>query len=288
MMASGASSDPALQCFSDIQTAAAADDMPALDAASVGACGSTATLGDVSAAASAVDCDSRDSDAVVALGTIADLLLHVLSFLRAAALSRLLSSSHEAELLVRLLLPALAEKRGWGADGCSSNDPLSTLHLSELWDLLADVTSPVGMHYMLLRHTLFGTMLELQLLKGTPLAHFGFRASDDAASMWCRGSFVVRGALQCGNWTQELRQRPRRLPITPTNLAKQSSFRVEHCGDRFVLWPACCSTGSEVRPQLQLTKRGFIAFAAEGGGVIVEDGQPPRRIEAAPVEDAVC
>jgi len=196
-----------------------------------------------------------------------------------------LYSSHEAELKVRLLLPAIVDHRGWGDKGLSAN-PLSTLYLSEVWDFVADVTSPVGVHYMLLRHTSFGTMLELQLSKGTSLAHFGFVASDEATPMWCRGSFVVRGAMQCKNWTDELRRCPRRMPITQNTVAKQSTFMVEHCGDRFVLRPA--RGGGEFRPQLQLTKRGFIAFAAEGGGVIVEDGQPARRVEADAPEEPTC
>lgn len=206
-----------------------------------------------------------------------DLLFHVLCCLRTTSLSRLLSLSHEAELRVRLLLPALVDHRGWGEQDKLTN-PLSTLHLSELWDLHADVTSPVGVHYMLLRHTLFGTMLELQLSKSTSLAHFGFQASDEGMPMWCRGSFVVRGAFQCRNWTDALRQHPRRMPITPDTVAQQKSFKVEHCGDRFVLRP--WQAQAEARPQLQLTKRGFISIAAEGGGVIVEDGLPARRIEA--------
>lgn len=210
------------------------------------------------------------------LPCLADLLFHVLCFLRASCLTQLLSSSHEAEVRVRLLLPALLDRRGWGGAGDLCTNPLSTLHLSELWDLLSDVTSPIGVHYMLLRHTLYGTMLELQLSQGTSLAHFSFRASDEAAPMWCRGNFAVRGALQCRKWTDELRQRPRRTPITQDKLAKQSSYTVEHCGDRFVLRPA---HKDEARPQLQLTSRGFIALAAEGGGIIVEDGQPARRIE---------
>ncbi|CAE8698769.1 unnamed protein product [Polarella glacialis] len=135
-----------------------------------------------------------------------------------------------------------------------------------------------GVHYMLLRHTLFGTMLELQLESGSTLAHFSFRASDEEPPMWCRGSFAVRGALQCRRYSDELRQRPCRAPITQASLAQQSSYCVEHCGDRFVLRPACKAV--DARPQLQLTKRGFIAIAAEGGGIIVEDGQPVRRIEA--------
>jgi len=212
-----------------------------------------------------------------------DLLFHVLCCLCTASLSRLLSLSHEAELRVRLLLPALVDHRGWGDAQDLSTNPLSTLHLSELWDLQADVASPVGVHYMLLRHTLFGTMLELQLSKSTSLAHFGFRASDEGMPMWCRGSFVVRGAFQCRNWTDELRRCPRRMPITPDTVAQQGSFKVEHCGDRFVLRP--WQAKGEARPQLQLTKRGFISIAAEGGGVIVEDGQPARRIEAT-AEDA--
>jgi len=207
-----------------------------------------------------------------------DLLFHVLCSLRTASLSRLMSLSREAELRVRLLLPALVDHRGWGGKQELSTNPLSTLHLSELWDLLADVASPVGVHYMLLRHTLFGTMLELQLSKSTSLAHFGFRASDEGMPMWCRGSLIVRGAFQCRNSTDELRRCPRRLPITPDSLAQQQSFKVEHCGDRFVLRPS--QAQGDVRPQLQLTKRGFISIAAEGGGVIVEDGQPARRIEA--------
>lgn len=148
-----------------------------------------------------------------------------------------------------------------------------------MWDVLANVCSPIGVNYMLLRHTLYGTMLELQLSPGPTLAHFNFRASDEAAPMWCRGSFAVRGALQCRKWTDELRQRPRRTPITQDSIAQQSSYRVEHCGDRFVLRPAS-KLWTEARPQLQLTKRGFIAIAAEGGGIIVEDGQPARRVEA--------
>jgi len=212
------------------------------------------------------------------------LLFHVLSFLRTTSVSRLLCSSRDAELRVRLLLPALVNQRGWGGEHDISTNPLSTLHLSELWDLLADVASPVGMHYMILRHTLFGTMLELQLSKATSLARFGFLSSDEAAPMWCRGSFIVRGALQCRNWTEELRRCSRRMPLTQKTIAKQSSFQFEHCGDRFVLRPA----GGEVRPQVQLTNRGFIAIAAEGGGVIVEDGQPARRIEADLPEDRDC
>eukprot|EP00931_Biecheleriopsis_adriatica_P082140 TRINITY_DN55536_c0_g1_i1.p1 TRINITY_DN55536_c0_g1~~TRINITY_DN55536_c0_g1_i1.p1 ORF type:complete len:275 (-),score=40.91 TRINITY_DN55536_c0_g1_i1:41-835(-) len=211
--------------------------------------------------------------------SLADLFFHVLCFLRVASLSKLLYSSHEAELWVRMLLPALVELRGWGGDAELCANPLSTLHLSEIWDVLSDVCSPIGVHYMLLRHTLFGTMLELQLSPGTTLAHFSFRASDEAAPMWCRGSFAVRGALQCKKATDELRQRPRRMPITQASLAQQSSYHVEHCGDRFVLRPAC-KQWSDARPQLQLTKRGFIAIASEGGGIIVEDGQPVRRIEA--------
>ena len=39
---------------------------------------------------------------------------------------------------------------------------------------------------------------------------------------------------------------------------------------------------------MQLTKRGFIAIAAEGGGVIVEDGRPARRIEADAPEERDC
>mmetsp|Transcript_28318 Transcript_28318/g.51109 ORF Transcript_28318/g.51109 Transcript_28318/m.51109 type:complete len:241 (+) Transcript_28318:95-817(+) len=215
--------------------------------------------------------------------SLADLFFHVLSFLRAPTLSKLLYSSHEAELWVRMFLPALVDRRGWGGD--SDANPLSTLHLSEMWDLLADVCSPVGVHYMVLRHTMFGTMLELQLSPGTTLAHFGFQASDEAAPMWCRGSFAVRGALQCRKWTDELRQRPCRTPLTQALIAQQSSYRVEHCGDRFVLRPAC-KQWTDARPQLQLTKRGFIAIAAEGGGLIVEDGQPVRRIEAEAPEAA--
>jgi len=207
-----------------------------------------------------------------------DLLFHVLCCLPTSSLSRLLSLSHEAELRVRLLLRALVEHRGWGGEQDLTINPLSTLHLSELWDLVVDVASPVGVHYMLLRHTLFGTMLELQLSKSTSLAHFGFRASDEGKPMWCRGNFVVRGAFQCRNWTDELRRCPRHVPITPDTLAEQKSFKVEHCGDRFVLRP--WQAQGEVLPQLQLTKRGFISFAAEGGGVIVEDGQPARRIQA--------
>mmetsp|Transcript_40810 Transcript_40810/g.89242 ORF Transcript_40810/g.89242 Transcript_40810/m.89242 type:complete len:226 (-) Transcript_40810:192-869(-) len=217
-----------------------------------------------------------------ALQSLADLLFHVLCFLRASSLGRLLYSSHEAELKVRLLLPALVDYRGWGGrEQDPATNPLSTLHLSEVWDLLVDVTSPVGVHYMILRHTLFGTMLELQLSKGTPLARFGFRASDEATPMWCRGSFVVRGSLQCRIWTDELRRKARGRPITQDTIAKQSSFMIEHCGDRFVLRPV----KGEVRPQLQLTNRGFIAIAAEGGGVIVEDGQPARRVEAEAVDN---
>ena len=80
---------------------------------------------------------------------------------------------------------------------------------------------------------------------GPTLAHFNFRASDEAAPMWCRGSFAVRGAgslgafwhrgrqaLQCRKWTDELQQRPRRTPITQESIKQQSSYRVEHCGDR--------------------------------------------------------
>jgi len=221
--------------------------------------------------------EKAHSGLLQALGEL-DLLFHVLCCLCSSSLSRLLSLSHEAELRVRLLLPALVEYRGWGGEQDLSTNPLSTLHLSELWDVLADVASPVGVHYMLLRHTLFGTMLELQLSKSTSLAHFGFRASDEGMPMWCRGSFVVRGAFQCRNWTDELRQCRRRMPIRPDTLAQQKSFQVEHCGDRFVLRP--WQAQGDQRPQLQLTKRGFISIAAEGGGVIVEDGQPARRIEA--------
>merc|ERR1719203_847568 len=107
---------------------------------------------------------------------------------------------------------------------------------------------------MLLRHTLFGTLLELQLSQATSLAHFGFCASDEATPMWCRGSFVVRGALQCKSWTDELKRRPRRTPLTQATVAKQTSYCVEHCGDRFVLRPA--GKVAESRPQLQLTSRG--------------------------------
>lgn len=217
------------------------------------------------------------------LPSLSDLLFNVLCFLRAPSLGRLLVSSHEAELRVRLLLPALVDKRGWGGEKDMSSNPLSTLYLSELWDLLADVTSPIGVHYMLLRHTLFGTLLELQLSQGTTLTHFGFCVSDEAKPMWCRGSFAVKGALQCRTWRDELRQRPRRAPLTQATLAKQSSYSVEHCGDRFVLRPA--SKRAEVRPQLQLTRRGFIAIAAEGGGIVVEDGQPARRVEPDAIED---
>jgi len=205
-----------------------------------------------------------------------DLLFNVLMCLRATNLTQLLCSCHEAELRVRLLLPALLHSRGWGA--AQDLNPLSTLHLSELWDLFVDVASPIGVHYMILRHTLYGTMLELQLSQRTVMAHFGFRVSDEATPMWCRGSFVVRGPFQCRNWTDELRRWPRRLPITQFTLAKQNTFKVEHCGDRFVLRPA--QGEYDLRPQLQLTKRGFIAIAAEGGGIVVEDGQPARRIEA--------
>mmetsp|Transcript_63634 Transcript_63634/g.143253 ORF Transcript_63634/g.143253 Transcript_63634/m.143253 type:complete len:234 (+) Transcript_63634:196-897(+) len=228
---------------------------------------------------------SPERAASAPLQSIADLLFHVLCFLRAPCLTRFLYSSHEAELWVRLLLPALLDRRGWGNEQDICANPLSTLHLSELWDLFADVSSPIGVHYMLLRHTLYGTMLELQLSEGPTLNHFGFCVSDDATPMWCRGSFAVKGALQCRTWTDELRRRPRRMPITQATLAKQSSYKVEHCGDRFVLRPS--KKGVEARPQLQLTKRGFIAIAAEGGGVIVEDGQPARRIEAA-APDAPC
>mmetsp|Transcript_69819 Transcript_69819/g.123858 ORF Transcript_69819/g.123858 Transcript_69819/m.123858 type:complete len:243 (-) Transcript_69819:7-735(-) len=219
------------------------------------------------------------------LHSLADLLFHVLCFLRTSSLGRMLYASREAELRIRLLLPALVDHRGWGGEQDLSSNPLSTLHLSEIWDLLADVASPVGVHYMLLRHTLFGTMIELQLAKSTSLAHFGFRASDEGMSMWCRGSFVVRGAFQCRNWIDVLDSHPRRMPITQDTLAKQSSFKFEHCGDRFVLRPV----KGELRPQLQLTKRGFISIAAEGGGVIVEDGQPARRIESTvEVDDIHC
>lgn len=217
------------------------------------------------------------------LQSLADLFFHVLSFLRAPSLCRLLYSSHEAELKVRLLLPALVDLRGWGGEQDLCADPLFTLYLSELWDLLANVTSPVGVHYMLLRHTMFGTLLELQLSQGNTLAHFGFCPSDEATPMWCRGSFVVRGNLQCRNWWHELRRRPRRQPLTQDTVARQSTYCFEHCGDRFVLRPA--SRPAELRPQLQLTKRGFIAIAAEGGGVVVEDGRPARRIEPDVLED---
>lgn len=210
------------------------------------------------------------------LHSLADLLLHVLCFLRASSLSCLFSSSHELELRARLLLPAILDRRGWGEQDLCAN-PLSTLHLSELWDIVVHVTSLVGVHYMVLRNIIFGTMLELQLSGSTTLARFGFQASDEAPPMWCRGSFVVRAPLQCKGCAEELRRRPRRLPITQATLATQSSYRVEHCGDRFVLRPA--GSTAEERPQLQLTRRGFIAIAAEGGGVIVEDGQPARRIK---------
>lgn len=219
------------------------------------------------------------------LQSIADLFLNVLVYLRATTLSKLLYSSHEAELWVRMYLPVLLDKRGWGGDASLCADPLSTLHLSEVWDVLANVGSPIGVNYMLLRHTCYGTMLELQLSPGPTLAHFNFRASDEAAPMWCRGSFAVRGALQCRKWTDELRLRPRRTPMTQASIAQQSSYRVEHCGDRFVLRPSKMWT--EERPQLQLTKRGFIAIAAEGGGIIVEDGQPARRVEA-DAPEAAC
>lgn len=216
---------------------------------------------------------------------LADLLFHVLCFLRASSLARLLYSSHEAELKVRLLLPALLDKRGWGGQDICAN-PLATIHLSEIWDLVASVASPIGLHYMLLRHTLHGTLLELQLSKSTALGHFGFCASDEAPPMWCRGSFVVRGALQCKSRLEELRRRPRRTPLTQATVSKQSSYCVEHCGDRFVLRPV--GKEAESRPQLQLTSRGFIIIAAEGGGVVVEDGQPARRIEATAPEDPFC
>lgn len=219
----------------------------------------------------------------VPLQSLPDLLFHVLCFLRVPSLGRMLYSSHEAELKVRLLLPALLDRRGWGGEKDLCDNPLSTLHLSELWDLLADVTSPVGVHYMLLRHTLFGTLLELQLSQSTTLSHFGFCVSDEAKPMWCRGSFAVRGALQCRSPADELRRRPRRRPLTQATVAKQSSYSVEHCGDRFVLRPA--NNRQEVRPQLQLTRRGFIAIAAEGGGIVVEDGQPARRIEPDVMQD---
>lgn len=219
------------------------------------------------------------------LPSLPDLLLHVFCFLRASTLSRLLYSSHESELKVRLLLPALLDQRGWGCEQDLCMNPLSTLHLSEIWDVLADVSSPIGLHYMLLRHTLFGTTLELQLSRGATLAHFGFCASDEATPMWCRGSFVVRGALQCRSLMDEMRRQPRRTPMTQETLALQSSYKVNHCGDRFILRPA--NKPSEARPQLQLTKRGFIAIAAEGGGVIVEDGQPARRVEAE-AKEAPC
>lgn len=240
---------------------------------------------DIGAGACRQAARSRAASQVLdSLHCLADLLFHVLCFLRASCLRHLLASSHELELSVRLLLPAILERRGWSAASDLCTNPLSTLYLSELWDLLVDVTSPIGVHYMLLRNTLFGTMIELQLSKGThPLAHFSFRASDEAAPMWCRGSFAVRGALQCRKWTDELRQQPRRTPITQDKVAKQTSYTVEHCGDRFVVRPA---HKDEARPQLQLTSRGFIAFAAEGGGIIVEDGQPARRIEADAVEQS--
>lgn len=211
------------------------------------------------------------------LHSLVDLLFHVLSFLRAQSLCRLLCSARDNELRVRLLLPALVDRRGWGCEEDTRANPLSALHLSEVWDLLVDVSSPVGLRYMVLRHTLFGTMLELQLSRGRTLTHFGFCVSDESEPMWCRGSFAVRGPLQCRNWKDELQRRPRRTPIMQASLAQQSSYRVEYCGDRFVLRPA--NTG-EVRPQLQLTERGFIAIAAEGGGIVVQDGQPARRIEA--------
>lgn len=210
------------------------------------------------------------------LPSLADLLFPVLSFLRAPNLNALLCSSSDAELKVRLLLPALVERRGWGSKKEEESNPLSTLHLSELWDILADVTSPVGVHYMLLRHTLFGTALELQLSKGGTLGLIRFRVSDEAMPMWCRGSFVVRGAFQCKNGADELCRRQRWFPITRDNLALQSCFSVEHCGDRFVVRPV----SGQVRPQLQLTKRGFIAICSDGSGVIVEDGQPARRVDA--------
>jgi hypothetical protein len=186
-------------------------------------------------------------------------------------------SSHDDELRVRLLLPALVDHRGWGAEQDAGMNPLATLYLSEVWDVLADVVSPIGVHYMVLRHTLFGTLIELQLGKGTSLKNFGFCVSDDAKHMWCRGSLVVRGALQCRSWGGELRRRPSMLPIMQASLAQQDSYQVAYCGDRFVLRPA---NTTDVRPQLQLTARGFIAIAAEGGGFIVEDGQPARRVEA--------
>jgi len=241
----------------------------------------------LASAASAVEPPAQQPAATAPLHSLVDLLFHILCFLRAQSLCRLLCSGRDNELRIRLLLPALADRRGWGCEEDSRADPLSTLHLSEVWDLLADVSSPVGVHYMLLRHTLFGTLLELQLSRGTTLTHFGFCVSDEAEPNWCRGSFVVRGPLQCRNWKDELRRCPRRTPIMQASLAQQSSYRVEHCGDRFVLRPA--NTG-EVRPQLQLTKRGFIAIAAEGGGIVVEDGQPARRIEADAQddEDAAC
>jgi len=214
---------------------------------------------------------------------LAELIFHVLCFLRARSLNHLLCSSHEVELRVRVLLPALVSRRGWLAERDLSANPLAILHLSELWDVLSDVCSPIGVHYMLLRHTLFGTMLELQLSKGLTLSHFGFCVSDEATPMWCRGSFVVRGALQCRSCADELRRRPQWMPIAQANLAKQSCYKVEHCGDRFILRPA--HKGDEARPQLQLTRRGFIAIAAEGGGVIVEDGQPARRVLAEALDE---
>jgi len=62
------------------------------------------------------------------------------------------------------------------------------------------------------------------------------------------------------------------------------------CANKFT-WLQPWQAQGEVRPQLQLTKRGFISIAAEGGGVIVEDGQPARRIEAAAADipdDPAC
>ncbi|CAE8699464.1 unnamed protein product, partial [Polarella glacialis] len=94
--------------------------------------------------------------------------------------------------------------------------------------IVSCVQSPPGsgVHYMLLRHTLFGTMLELQLESGSTLAHFSFRASDEEPPMWCRGSFAVRGALQCRRYYDELRQRPCRTPITQAGATADAAARL--------------------------------------------------------------
>merc|ERR1712070_839536 len=113
-----------------------------------------------------------------------DLFSRITVMLPASSLGRLLCSSREAELKVRLLLPAVVQQRGWLL-GDPSVNVLSSLHLFELWDLIANMANPAGVHYMLLRHTVHGTTLELQLSEGrTSLGLFRFCASDAAEPMW--------------------------------------------------------------------------------------------------------